>query len=405
MVGPTGSQTSLREANSARVIDAVRRYGHITQVELAAVTGLSPATISNIVKKQAAQGVVRTRNTVRSGRRAQTVSLAHTTGLAAGVYIGRRALHVDIADATQTISATQVLPLPVDHRADTTLDRASLLIMEMIERLGAELSEVVGIGVVLPAPVDLRTHTIEVPGIMRGWEGLDIGRVLSERLGLPTVVDNDANAGVVAESRYGAMRGIDDGVYVRASYETGAGLLIGGRVHRGPTGTAGEVGHVQVDPNGPICQCGGRGCLNTVVGADALVDLLRVSRGPLSLRDVLAFANEGDPGCRHVISDAGRVIGAALSNLAITVNPRAVVVGGELAEAGEILLAPMRDMLRSRPMLAGEHILVVPSVLGPRAESMGALALAMDAFDPGRGGEPSGRAAESPARTPTSGTP
>ena len=395
--GPTGSQTSLREANSARVIDAVRRYGHITQVELAAVTGLSPATISNIVKQQAAQGVVRTRNTVRSGRRAQTVSLARTTGLATGVYIGRRALHIDIADATQAISATQALPLPVDHRADTTLDRAALLIMEMIEGLGAELSEVVGIGVVLPAPVDPRTHTIHVSGIMRGWEGVDVARVLSERLSLPAIVDNDANAGVVAESRYGALRGIDDGVYVRASYQTGAGILIGGRVHRGPSGTAGELGHVQVDPNGPICQCGGRGCLNTVVGADALVDLLRVSRGPLTLRDVLALANEGDPGCRHVISDAGRAIGSVLSNLAVTLNPRAIAVGGELAEAGEILLAPMREMVESRPLLAPETILVVPSALGPRAESMGALALAMDAFDPGR-------AADLQARTPSKGT-
>ncbi|WP_075890505.1 ROK family transcriptional regulator [Actinomyces provencensis] len=380
-VAPLGSQTSLREVNSARVVATVKKFGHLTQVELAAATGLSPATISNIVKQLASQGVVETRNTVRSGRRAQMVTLARTTGLAVGIYIGRRTLRVDIADATQTITADQVLPLPVDHRADTTLDRAALIVMELTEGLGAQLSEVIGIGVALPAPVSPSTHRISVRGIMRGWEDIDVGEVLARRLNLPVLVENDANSGAVAEARYGALRGFSDGVYVRASYQMGAGILIGGRLHRGPEGTAGEIGHVQVDPQGAICQCGGRGCLNTVVGADALVDLLRVSRGALSLRDVISLATEGDPGCRQVIADAGTAIGSAIADLAVTINPGAIAVGGELAEAGETLLAPMRDVLRARPVLATAGIDVLPAVLGSHAESLGAFALAMDAFD------------------------
>ncbi len=241
----------MREANSARVVDAVKRYGHITQVELAAATGLSAATISNIVKSLQAQGVVQTQNTVRSGRRAQMVTLRRATGLGVGVYIGRRALHIIIADAAQEAMSQQVLPLPVDHRVDTTLDRAAMLIMELTENLGAQLSELIGIGVALPAPVDPDSQLIAVRGIMRDWDDVDVRDVLSRRLHKEVVVDNDANAGAVAEARYGGLRGASSGVYVRASYQTGAGIILDGHLHRGPHGTAGEIGHVQVSPRAP----------------------------------------------------------------------------------------------------------------------------------------------------------
>jgi len=378
--GPSGSQASLREANSARVVDAVKRYGHITQVELAAATGLSPATISNIVKSLQSQGVVQTQNTVRSGRRAQMVTLARATGLAVGVYIGRRALHVIVADATQEAISEQVLPLPVDHRVDTTLDRAAMLVMELTEGLGAQLPELMGIGVALPAPVDPTSQRIAVRGLMRDWDEVDVRDVLSRRLSRQVVVDNDANAGAVAEARYGELRGVSSGVYVRASYQTGAGIIMGGHLYRGPQGTAGEIGHVQVAPQGAICQCGARGCLNTVVGADALIDLLRISRGPLSLRDLIALAKEGDPGCRQVLADAGTTIGAVLADMTTWSDLQRIVVGGELAEAGELFLSPMRDAVTGRPLLANTEITLVPSKLGERTEALGALALAMDAF-------------------------
>lgn len=391
-VGP-GSQTSLREANTARVIEAVRSFGSITQVELTAATGLSQATISNIVKRLTAQGVFRTENTIRSGRRAQLVSLIRRSGLLAGVQVGRRSLKVAISDFTLEIQQQKVLPLPINHRSDTTLDRAAILIVELIERMGGDVDELSAVGMVLAAPVDPESGLISIPGILPGWEDLNVSSVLSKRLNRTVAVDNDANAAALAESRAGALRGIENGVYVRASYSTGAGVLVRGSIHHGLHGVAGEIGHVQVEPMGLICPCGGRGCLNTVVGADALVESLRLSRGYSSLSDVIREANNGDLGCRQVIGDAGARIGSVVADYAVMFGPTKIVIGGELADTGALLLDPLRDALAMRPLL-GEAVVVEPALLGQEAEIHGSLHLAL-----GQSKQPEESTAPHPAGT------
>ncbi len=384
-----GSQSSLREANRALVLSTVQRWGGLTQVELAQSTGLSAATVSTIVRDLLAEGFVDTAVTTRSGRRAQLVTVARRVGLAVGMQVGHRQLRIVLGDFAHEIVAEQSLPLPNEHRMDTTLDRAALLIVDLLERVGSSLDEVVGVGVAVPAPVDAATGMISVRGILRGWDGVHLGQTLSKRIARPVFVDNDANLGALAESTLGAARAYRDSVYVRASYGVGAGLVVDGRVHRGFAGTAGEIGHVQVDPGGAICRCGNRGCLDTVVGATALVEALRTNRGPLTLRDVIQLAKDGDQGCARVIADAGTQIGMVVAGLGQAVNPQIVVVGGELAETGDVLLDPMREAIARRvPVNQIAPLEVVPAALGVQAEVVGALLLALQAADvAGRVGE------------------
>lgn len=379
--GPqVGSQSALREANSQRIADAVRRYGAMTQVEIAAATGLSQATVSTIVKQLLSLGLVNTRSTIRSGRRAQLVMLARSTGIAVGVHIGHRSLRVALAQSPTEALDERVMPLPPDHRVDTTLDRVALLIADLLESQAASFEDLVGVCVALPAPVDPERGQVAARNLLRGWEDTSVAEVLGTRIGAEVLVDNDANLAVLAESRFGAARGASDAVFVRASYATGAGLLVAGRVHRGRRGTAGEIGHTEVDPEGAICQCGSRGCLNTVVGADALIDRLRVSRGPMTLREVVREAQEGDPGCRQVVAAAGAKIGAVVAGLALSTEPEVIVVGGELAMAGEVLVGPLRDAVRQRVLLTHpEPLRVSVADLGQRAEVVGAIARALDA--------------------------
>lgn len=381
-----GSQASLREANRARVLEVLRRYGALTQVEVATATGLSPATVSNIVKELVAAEVLDVAPTSRSGRRAQQVSLARTAGICVGVDFGYRHLRVAIADLSQQVLAEQRLPLPADHRADEGLDRAALLVGELLDRVGSSTGEVVSLGMGVPGPVDAVTGEVGSATILPGWGGIPLADRLAARLGVPVVVDNDANLGALGEFRHGAARGCEDAAYIKVSHGVGAGLVLGGRVFRGHGGTAGEIGHVSIDENGPVCRCGNRGCLETFVRAPVLLESLRATHGSLSLREVTARALAGDPGCARVIADAGRHIGVAAASVCNLLNPQRIIVGGGLAAAGDLLLDPLRDVVdRFAIPSAAERVSVVVGELAERAEVVGALVLAAQRAElPGR---------------------
>ncbi|MDT0165659.1 ROK family transcriptional regulator [Actinotalea sp. AC32] len=374
-----GSQTSLREANRARILSAVQQRGSLTQVELAGVTGLSAATISNIVKELTVAGVLATAPTSRSGRRAQEVSLARNLGLVAGVHFAERSLRVAVADVSLRVVAEQRLPLPYEHRADEGLDRVGMLLDEMVDSLGAAPDEVLAVGVGLAAPVDTATGTVSADGVLHGWEGVAVGAQLGARLGVPVRVDNDANLGGLAELRLGAARGARDAVYVRVAQRVGIGVLVGGHVVHGRVGAAGEIGHLPVVDDGEPCRCGNRGCLETVVGSAALTARVAGTHGPLLLRDLVARAHDDDV-VRAVVEDAGRVLGRALSGACLLLDPEVVVVGGDLARAGEVLLGPLRAALHARALrTSAGPVPVVAAELGEQAEVRGGVVAALEA--------------------------
>lgn len=368
----------MREANRARIVESLKHHGHLTQVELAGSTGLSPATVSNIVKELAASGVLNTSVTSRSGRRATEVTLARKLGLVAGLHFSSRHLRVAISDVGRTVVAENHVPLALDHRHDRELDRATLLMSDMLESVDAGFDDLLAVGIALPAPVDVRTGMIATPGLLRGWEGVDVARVMGNRIGVPVFVDNEATLGGMAEARFGAARGTRGAAYIRVGHGISAGLVINGSVYHGVTGKAGQIGHVTIDENGPICRCGSRGCLDTLAGGPALLELFRDDPGMQRIRDLLVRADTGDASARRVIADAGRHIGIAAASLCNLFDPELLVIGGELAQAGEILLAPMRHALE-RSALAGEFGVpeIVQGDLGDRAEVLGCLALAI----------------------------
>lgn len=383
-----GSQSALREANTARLLEAVQRFGSLTQVELVESTKLSAATVSTIVKQLLAAGVIETRTTTRSGRRAQLVTLAHNEGLLVGVHVAARSLRIVVSDTRFTTLGEAQLPLRLDHQHDTTLDRVALLIVEQVDALGSGIDEALAIGIGVAAPIDPQTNTVAGRGLLRGWEDIDIAGLLTARLHRPVHVDKDANLGALAEARFGAARGFDDVLYVRASHTTSAGILVGGEIHRGARGTVGEIGHILVDPLGQICRCGSRGCLDTVAGANALIEALRTSMGSVTLTDIVRLAKDGDPGAKQVVEDTSGIIGAHVANLAMTTDPSLVVVGGELAGTGELFLKPIRAALQRRVVLHRDDALEVKAgELGEYAEVKGALAAAANLAHIPRGGQ------------------
>ncbi|WP_449476115.1 ROK family transcriptional regulator [Streptomyces abikoensis] len=374
-----GSQLSLHRANLERVVRAVRTAGSLTQAEIARTTGLSAATVSNIVRELKEGGTVEVTPTSSGGRRARSVSLSGDAGIVVGVDFGHTHLRVAVGNLAQRVLAEDAEPLDVDASAAQGLDRAEHLVRRLIDDAGIDPGKIVGVGLGVPGPIDVETGTLGSTAILPGWAGTNPRDELAARLSVPVHVDNDANLGALGELVWGAGRGAADLAYIKVASGVGAGLVINGQIYRGPGGTAGEIGHITLDESGPVCRCGNRGCLETFTAARYVLPLLHSAHGAdLTVARMVQLAREGDPGCRRVISDVGRHIGSGVANLCNLLNPRRVVLGGDLAPSGELVLAPIRESVsRYAIPSAARQLEVVPGALGGRAEVLGALALVL----------------------------
>lgn len=374
-----GSQSSLHRANLERVVRAVRLAGSLTQAEIARSTGLSAATVSNIVRELRDNGTVQVTPTSSGGRRARSVALSGDAGIVVGVDFGHSHLRVAVGNLAHQVLAEQSEPIDVDASASQGFDRAEQLVARLVESTGISADKVLGVGLGVPGPIDVESGALGSTAILPGWSGINPRQELSDRLGVPVQVDNDANLGALGELVWGGGRGVKDLAYIKVASGVGAGLVIDGRIYRGPGGTAGEIGHITLDESGPVCRCGNRGCLETFTAARYVLELLRGSHGDqLTVPKMVQLAREGDPGCRRVIGDVGRHIGMGVASLCNLLNPSRVVLGGDLAEAGELVLGPIRESVsRYAIPSAAQRLSVVPGALGARAEVLGALALVL----------------------------
>lgn len=382
-MGPVGSLESLRELNKLRVIDALRRSGTASRSDLARLTGLSRTTVAAVVGELQERGLVverpdETPVEASRGRPPVMLRLDSAAGGVLGIDLGHSHVRVALGDLSSTVLAERFEQVDVDSDAHGALEAAARLADEALEEAGLDPGRLVGAGLGLPGPVDRLLGTIGTSITLPGWSGFNAREELERRLGgLHVEVDNDANLGALGEISFGAGRGLTDVIYVKVATGIGAGLVLDGALHRGATGIAGELGHVSVRPEGVVCTCGNRGCLQTVAAAGPLLAVLQDAHGAgLTVADMLELAAAGDLAARRVLNDGGRDIGRALADLCNLINPAAVIVGGELAAAGEPLLAGIRDAI-DRHALPGsaQAVSVIAGVLGERAEVLGALAL------------------------------
>ncbi|WP_433876890.1 ROK family transcriptional regulator [Sinomonas atrocyanea] len=377
-----GSQSALRKLNEQRIVETLMA-GPATQAELSRQTGLSTATVSNIVKVLHDAGVVATEPTTSSGRRALSVRLNSNSAVAVGIDFGRRHLRVVLANLAYEVLAEQNITLPLGHEADVSISAAVDLLDSLLEDAGVRRADVVGVGAGIPGPIDHRTGTVAQGAILPEWVGFHLLAHLEERLGLPVFVDNDANLGALSEVTWGPHSGVENLVFVKIGSGIGAGLILNGLLFYGQVGVTGEIGHATIVEHGAVCRCGNRGCLETVASTTTMSELL--SRGqpdPLTPDEIVRRALAGHPAVLRVIDDAGLAVGRALGNVANLINPEVIVIGGPLADLGEILLEPIRrGLLRHAVPLIGETTTVTMSALGARAEVLGAAALVFQNAD------------------------
>jgi predicted NBD/HSP70 family sugar kinase len=368
----------------ALLLETIRDLGGVTRADLSRLTGLSRSAVAHAVAALLADGLIAERepgggHAGQRGRPATLLTPSRPPGHVVGIDFGHAHVGVAIADTAGEVLAESRQGADVDHHADEVLDTSARMTRYLLSQAGVPLSQVIAVVAGLPGPVDPRTRALRPPAILAAWAGRDAGHELATRLGRPAEVANDADLGALGELRYGAGRGRQDFVYVKASHGVGAGLVLGGRIYRGAAGIAGEIGHNSLPDATEWCRCGNRGCLETVVSLGPLsrrlarIGIPPATGGagwPVSLLQENALAV-------RALTEAGRILGRALADLCNCLNPEAVILGGEIGTAGPPLVAGVRESIdRYAQPAAAEAVQVLAAGLGARSELMGAVALA-----------------------------
>ena len=312
----------------------------------------------------------------------------------------RRTIGVDLG-GTKLLAGAVDPRLGVHHRVHRSVSGLSqrplldLCVEAVTEARESAGAEVAAVGFGLPALIDRTTGKVAA-GVHTPLADVAFADVMAERLGGPVFVDNDGNASALAEHRAGAARGIDDVVVLTLGTGIGGGLILGGRLYRGFKGGAGELGHMEIDFDGPRCSdnCPGRGCAEIFVSGRALVrEATRLAHerpdsslgralqagqtlaGPL----VTELAHDGDPAAAEVVQLLGERLGVVITSLVNIFNPQIVVVGGGVIAAGELLLAPARRIVKERTLpFFGDDLRIVAARFGVEAGMVGAAALAYE---------------------------
>ena len=380
---PLRRTTDPRSANLGRVLDTLRLQGPLPRTDIVHRVGLSRATVSSLLgellERQLVQETPDARRPESGGRPPAVVELEPSAGAAVGVDVGRTHVRAVITDLALNVLAEAHERVDVPDHPQETLQ----LVVDTTDRLlaeaGVDRASLLGVGLGLPGPVDRASGRVGSATILPAWVGLAPQAELERRLGAPVLVENDANLGALAEALLGAGRGSRVLAYVKVAAGVGAGLVVDGRLFRGASGTAGEIGHTTLANTGPVCRCGNRGCLEQLAGAQALLAQMAAAGVELDGVDaLLAMARDGHAGARRVLADAGEQLGLAVANLVTLLDADRVVIGGELAAADELLVGPLRYAARSAAVTtAGSGIDIVASELGERAEVLGGVALVL----------------------------
>ncbi|WP_344448362.1 ROK family transcriptional regulator [Actinocorallia aurantiaca] len=370
---PTDALHRLRRVHEDTVLAALRTEGPLSRGRLTERTGLSRTTLFAIIADLIERGVVaevlpeddlpRGR-----GRPAGRITLAPGSGMLIGLDLGRRRIRLAVANVAHEIVATAVDDLPADADEDEQLDCAIALIHKVCEERGISLRALEAIGVGLVGFVDGPARRERAAGR------------LGAEFGARVEADNNARLAALAEKTWGAARSVDDVVYVRWSVGVGGGFIAGGRLLRGAHGTAGELGHVSIDPGGEPCHCGSRGCLEGLIGSPALLTALAADGVILDGLDALIeAARDREPAVTRRVSEAGALLGRALAGTIVQLDPRRVVVGGEFASLGGLVLDPIRAAVAGLALPGTPRSLdLVPADLGATASALGAIALVLN---------------------------
>jgi glucokinase-like ROK family protein len=379
------------------ILDEIRSSGSRSRAELVARTGLTRGIVAQRIGELLAIGLVVEGEMGPStgGRPPRRITFRADAGHLLVADIGATSIDVAVTDLAGRILAHRDEPADVSAGPETCLARIEELFAELATATRDLPGRLWGIGIGVPGPVEFRSGRPVSPPIMPGWDGYPVRERFADRYGAPVWVDNDVNIIALGEWRSGIAAGHENVIVVKIGTGIGAGIISNGRIHRGAQGAAGDVGHIQViDASSVVCRCGNVGCLEAVAGGAALSrdgeaaaasgrsERLRIAldqHGRVTAEDVARAASFGDPVAIGLLQAAGHRVGLMLASVVNLFNPSLIVVGGGVAQGGDLLLAAIRETVYRRSLpLATRDLVVQRSSLGGLAGVVGASEMVLE---------------------------
>ena len=381
----------------AEIMHLVRELERpVSRSEMTEALGVSRSKISLEVGRLIEGGLLVEDGRAESdgGRRSSLLRIPRSAGLIAAVDLGASSIDVALADLGGELLAHKGTPADIKDGPRSVLERAKELLAGLLGDQGSSPREVLAIGVGVPGPVEHASGLLNSPPLMPGWDRFPIRDAFADEYAAPVFVDNDVNVMTLGEHRGGVGKGVDNLLFVKIGTGIGGGIITDGRLYRGTQGCAGDIGHICADPDGPVCPCGNRGCLEAMAGAPAIAakaercardgvsPILKEMldrRGGLGTRDVSEAAGLGDYHALEIIKESGRLVGRIIATLVSTLNPSLIVIGGGVANIGHALLGEIRSTVYRRSLpLATRNLPVVLSELEGMAGVTGASVLAAE---------------------------
>ncbi|MGE5378573.1 MAG: ROK family protein [Bacteroidota bacterium] len=356
--------------------------------------GLTRAALTIIVNDLIGHGIIveTESRTTSSGRPPVVLEINPAHGLVAAIDMGAMHLSAALGDFSARILEEIEVPFRIAAGPEQCLKEVDRVLRELLARRGLTPSNVAGIGIGVPGPVIADQGTVMAPPIMPGWDRYPIRTTLQKAWNTSVTLNNDAELGALGEWAYGAGRGERNLAFIKVGSGIGAGLMINRQIYGGTTGSAGEIGHLTIDENGPLCACGNHGCLEAFAGGHAIaaqaVSLVASGKrtllsekdiNTLTAQDVAEAARRGDLPAQEIIKRSGTYIGIAIAGLINLFNPSTVIIGGGVSQVGDLLTTPIRQAVRERSLRASEHgVKITTAMLGRRSSLIGALVQAIN---------------------------
>ena len=307
-----------------------------------------------------------------------------------GIDVGGTNVKIALVDDNGKIIYSNSVPTYAKMGYEYTVNNIKQAIKDLMKETNTTPSDIEGIGFDFPGQVDCKTGVVKLAPNIPGWVNVPIAQMIEDEFHIPTRIDNDVRCAALGELKFGAGRGCEHFICITVGTGIGSGIVINGKVVRGATNAAGELGHIKLQMNGgPICGCGDTGCLEAFASGPAIVamaqeyikggkstkfrEMAAVEGGEITPYMVAKAAEEGDPVAKRIFEIVGEYIGIGLTSVINLLNPERVIIGGGVAESGELLLGPIRKTIKERAMVvAGNAVEIVPAQLGNSAGVIGA---------------------------------